>query len=85
MKGKTVKLSGRISALALAFASFSHASVADDHAPLTLASPSGNIKVTVNTENGVSYQVAFNGKQIIAPSQIDLTKHTKFGSNASGV
>ena len=72
MKGKKAKLSTKISALAFAFASFSHASVADSHAPLTLTSPSGNIKVTVNAENGVSYQVAFNGKQIIAPSQIDL-------------
>ena len=65
MKGKKAKLSTKISALAFAFASFSHASVADSHAPLTLTSPSGNIKVTVNAENGVSYQVAFNGKQII--------------------
>ena len=67
MKGKKAKLSTKISALAFAFASFSHASVADSHAPLTLTSPSGNIKVTVNAENGVSYQVtdAELGKDIL--------------------
>ena len=40
---------------------------------LTLASPDGKITVTVSDDNGqATYAVAFDGKQVIAPSKLGM-------------
>lgn len=39
----------------------------------TLASPNGKLKVTVNVDKTITYEVNFNGQQLLAPSQISMT------------
>lgn len=39
----------------------------------TLASPNGKLKVTVNVDKTINYEVNFNGQQLLAPSQISMT------------
>lgn len=47
----------------------------------TLASPNGKLKVTVNVDKTITYEVNFNGQQLLAPSQISMTvgKGEKWG------
>lgn len=39
----------------------------------TLASPNGKLKVTVNVDKTITYEVNFNSQQLLAPSQISMT------------
>lgn len=39
----------------------------------TLASPNGKLKVTVNVDKTITYEVNFNEQQLLAPSQISMT------------
>jgi alpha-glucosidase len=39
----------------------------------TLASPNGKLKVTVNVDKTITYEVNFKGQQLLAPSQISMT------------
>lgn len=47
----------------------------------TLASPNGKLKVTVNVDKTITYEVNFKGQQLLAPSQISMTvgKGVKWG------
>lgn len=35
----------------------------------TLASPNGRLKALVNVDKAITYQVTYNGKRLLAPSQ----------------
>ena len=54
----------------------------------TVASPDGKVKVSVNTAEGVTYAMTFNGQQVIAPSAVTMTinngKTIQVGSKVSG-
>ena len=39
----------------------------------TLASPNGRLKALVNVDKAITYQVTYNGKRLLAPSQISMT------------
>lgn len=51
----------------------------------TVASPSGHITATVKTGTALTYSVAFDGTDIVSPSEISmtLTDGTVYGGNAS--